>query len=197
MPPVLPTELRIFLKELLPRRVAIAEPHGCPMGNDVEDAARAGGIRTRVSTSSPHTLRPSSGIGIRAATPRSVRTLLSYGTRWRAASPMRAQRLLEETTTLPWCWIYFLLVMRFSLLFRRRIGADGTSLVRGTGLEPALRGSQPLVPIRLHYPLLTPTVTPSERFELPTPSFVARCSRSTELRRQCCGSLGERPSCTR
>ena len=36
------------------------------------DAARAGGIRTRVSTSSPHTLRPSSGIGIRAATPRSV-----------------------------------------------------------------------------------------------------------------------------
>ena len=33
-------------------------------GNDVEDAARAGGNRTRVSTSSPHTLRPSSGIGI-------------------------------------------------------------------------------------------------------------------------------------
>jgi len=31
---------------------------------DVLDAARAGGNRTRVSTSSPHTLRPSSGIGI-------------------------------------------------------------------------------------------------------------------------------------
>jgi hypothetical protein len=91
LPPVLPTELRIFLKEdLHPRRDAIAERHACPMGDDVEDAARAGGIRTRVSTSSPHTLRPSSGIGIRAATPRSVRTLLSYGTRWRAASPMRA-----------------------------------------------------------------------------------------------------------
>ena len=29
-----------------------------------------------------------------------------------------------------------------------------------------------------------PTLTPSERFELPTPSFVARCSRSAELRRQ-------------
>ena len=39
---------------------------------DVLDAARAGGNRTRVSTSSPHTFRPSSGIGIRAATPRSV-----------------------------------------------------------------------------------------------------------------------------
>jgi hypothetical protein len=38
----------------------------------LEDAARAGGIRTRVSTSSPHTFRPSSGIGIRAATPRSL-----------------------------------------------------------------------------------------------------------------------------
>ena len=38
----------------------------------LEDGARAGGIRTRVSTSSPRTLRPSSGIGSRAATPRSV-----------------------------------------------------------------------------------------------------------------------------
>ena len=34
------------------------------MRDDVEDTARAGGIRTRVSTSSPHTFRPSSGIGI-------------------------------------------------------------------------------------------------------------------------------------
>ena len=61
----------------------------------LDDAARAGGNRTRVSTSSPRTLRPSSGIGSRAATPRSA-TLLSYGTRWRAALPMRAKKNASE-----------------------------------------------------------------------------------------------------
>ena len=33
--------------------------------------------------------------------------------------------------------------------------------IRGTGLEPALRGSQPLVPNRLHHPLVSMSVSES------------------------------------
>lgn len=60
----------------------------------------------------------------------------------------------EKTTTLPWCWMYLLPLLRFSLPSRRRIVAEATCRpVRGTGLEPAPRGSRPLVPIHLHHPL--------------------------------------------
>ena len=157
-------------------------------GNDVEDAARAGGIRTRVSTSSPRTFRPSSGIGIRAATPRSVRTLLSYGTRWRAASPMRASsaagRGYDSSHLLDLFPGFDAIFSAKSTMHRRRRYISG----QGDGSRTRSQGfttpcADPLTLPPRNSPR-TPTVTPSERFELPTPSFVARCSRSTELRRQ-------------
>jgi hypothetical protein len=48
--------------------------------------------------------------------------------------------------------------------------------IRGTGLEPALGGSQPQVPSRLHYPLSFRERVPPARVERATPWFVARYS---------------------
>jgi hypothetical protein len=70
-----------------------------------------------------------------------------------------------------------------SLCHRRRIVADGTCRIRGTGLEPALRGPRPLVPIRLHHPLSIRRSTAGE-IRTPDPLVRSQVLSSAELRRR-------------
>ena len=60
---------------------------------------------------------------------------------------------------------------------------------QGDGTRTRSQGSTTPCADPLTPPPIDPGQAPSERFELPTPSFVARCSRSAELRRHVCGSV--------